>query len=358
MSGLALVPALRNALAGSGDAIFAGPPDAPLPPTVPQRVSLVVQSSGSTGRPKRVELSSDALLASAAAAETFLGSPGQWLLALPTSYIAGLNVIVRSIAADIELVTIDDGPFTAASFLEAAGRMTESVRFTSLVPTQLARILEVDAAAAALARFDRVLLGGQAAPAVLLARAVERGIRVTRTYGASETSGGCIYDGSPVGATTVRITDGQVEIAGPTLAEGYLLDPERSDAAFYLDDGTRWYRTGDHGTVDDGVLTITGRLDDVIISGGVKVSLAEVEAAVASIPGLAGAVVVRASSEEWGEVPVVVTTAAADLYAVRAWVAKRLGAAAAPAVIEVVDAIPLLDSGKPDRAGLAARLAR
>jgi O-succinylbenzoic acid--CoA ligase len=345
-------------LTGSGDAVFAGPLDATLPPTVPQRVSLVVQSSGSTGRPKRVELSADALLASAAAAETFLESPGQWLLALPTTYIAGLNVVVRSITADTDLVTIGDGPFTAASFIEAANRMTEPVRFTSLVPTQLARILEVDVAAAALARFERVLLGGQAAPAGLLARAADRGIRVTRTYGASETSGGCIYDGSPVGATTVRITDGQVEIAGPTLAEGYLLDPERSDAAFYFDDGNRWYRTGDSGFLDGGILTVTGRLDDVIISGGVKVSLAEVEAAVASIPGLAGAVVVRAASEEWGEVPVVVSTVDVDLDTVRAHVAGQLGAAAAPAAIEVVELIPLLASGKPDRALLASRLAR
>ena len=358
MSGQALVPALRSALTGSGDAVFAGPMDASLPDTVPQRVSLVVQSSGSTGRPKRVELSADALLASAAASEAFLGGPGQWLLALPTTYIAGLNVIVRSISADTELIALDDGPFTAGAFLEASGRLTEKVRFTSLVPTQLARILESDAAAAALARFDRVLLGGQSTPSALLARAVERGIRVTRTYGASETSGGCIYDGSPIGATLVRITDGQVELAGPTLAEGYLLDPERSDAAFYLDDGTRWYRTGDSGRLEDGLLIVTGRLDDVIISGGVKVSLAEVEAVVASIPGLGDAVVVRATSEEWGEVPVVVTTAAADLDSVRALVAQRLGAAAAPAAIEVVDSLPLLASGKPDRAGLAARLAR
>jgi O-succinylbenzoic acid--CoA ligase len=353
-----MVHALRSALTGGGDAVYAGAGGDPLPSTVGQRVALVVQSSGSTGRPKRVMLSADALLASAAASESALGGPGQWLLALPTTYIAGINVVVRSIAADTELIEVADGPFTPESFLAAASRLTEHARFVSLVPTQLHRLLESEAATVALARFDRVLLGGQATPAALLDRALARGVRITRTYGSSETSGGCVYDGVPIGTTRVRVSDGEVELAGPSLAEGYLDDPERTASTFIVDDGTRWYRTGDMGKLTDGVLSVTGRLDDVIISGGVKVSLGEIEGVVRSIAGLESAVVVRAPSTEWGEVPVVVSTVDAELAAVREAVAARLGRAAAPSRLHVVDTVPLLPSGKPDRALLTLRLPR
>jgi O-succinylbenzoic acid--CoA ligase len=338
--------ALREALSG-GPALFAGTAT-DLPPTVPQRVALVVQSSGSTGNPKRVELSADALLASAAASESALGGPGHWLLALPTGYIAGLNVLVRSFAAGIEAVEMDPVGFTPERFVAAsAGLDPHRDWFTSLVPAQLARLVESDAAAAVLARFSRVLLGGQAAPAALLAAASARGIAVTRTYGSSETSGGCVYDGIPIGGAQARVVDGEIQLAGPMLAEGYLLDPARTDAAFLVDGGTRWYRTGDAGTIVDGVLQVTGRLDDVIISGGIKVALGEVERLVRESVG--DAVVVPLASERWGEVPVVVTTEIVDLDTLRALVSERLGAAAAPARIIRLETIPVLSSGKPDR---------
>ena len=167
---------------------------------VPQRVAVVVETSGSTGAPKRVALSADALLASAAAAQAALGGPGQWLLAVPATYIAGINVMVRSITAATHPVVLSSGPFTADGFAAAIRRMDGDLRFTSLVPAQLARVLDGgDAAVDAARSLDRVLLGGQAAPRELLARAAAAGIRVTRTYGSSETCGGCVYDGVPVG---------------------------------------------------------------------------------------------------------------------------------------------------------------
>jgi len=200
-----------------------------------------------------------------------------------------------------------------------------------------------------------VLLGGQAAPPALLAAASARGIRVTRTYGSSETSGGCVYDGEPIGAARVRVVDGEVQLAGPTLAEGYLLDPERTDAAFLTEDGTRWYRTGDAGHLVDGLLRVTGRLDDVIISGGVKVSLAEVETLVRTVAS--DAVVVRAIDERWGEVPVVATTARLDLDVVRELVGTQLGTAARPARVVVLESLPTLASGKPDRLTIRSAIA-
>jgi O-succinylbenzoic acid--CoA ligase len=341
--------ALRLALGGEGPAVFAGGSASPLPPTVPERVALVIESSGSTGRPKRVALSTEALLASAAASDDALGGPGQWLLALPTTYIAGINVLVRSIYAGTDPVRVAEGHFSAEAFVAAAGEMDADQRYTSLVPAQLARLIEADEALAALRRFDRILVGGQATPVALVARALELGINVTRTYGSSETGGGCVYDGVPIGATRARIVDGQIELAGAVLAEGYLDDEERTAAAFHSDGGTRWYRTGDGGDLVDGVLRVTGRLDDVIISGGLKVSLAALERLVRELDGLADAVVVGAPSPEWGEVPVLVSTSEVVLAELKPLVVESLGRAAVPASVIVLERMPLLVSGKPDR---------
>jgi O-succinylbenzoic acid--CoA ligase len=357
VDGDGMLVALREALSGDGPAVFAGEPAGPIPETVPKRVALVIESSGSTGRPKRVALSSDALLASAAASDTALGGPGQWLLALPTTYIAGVNVLVRSLTAETVPVQLAPGHFDAASFVAAAGAMDHAQRYASLVPAQLARLIDADGALAALRRFDRILVGGQASPVALIARALELGLNVTRTYGSSETSGGCVYDGIPIGSTEARIVDGQIELAGPVLAEGYLGDPERTDAAFHTDRGQRWYRTGDAGEIVDGVLRVVGRLDDVIVSGGLKVSLGALERVVREIDGLGDAVVVSELSEQWGEVPVLVATVDYPLAALKPVVIERLGRAAVPARIVVVASLPVLPSGKPDRVAIRASVA-
>lgn len=353
----AVLVALRDALAG-GPAILTGTPRTQPPEAVEQRVAAVIETSGSSGVPKRVALSANALLASAAASESSLGGPGQWMLALPTHYIAGINVLVRSIAAGFEPVYFGGGHFDATEFAAASRAMDASLRFTSLVPAQLARV--VDAAdddldlLAAVRRFDRILVGGQATPPALLARAIELGLNVTRTYGSSETSGGCVYDGIPIGTVEIRIVDGQIELAGPMLAEGYLGDPAATDAAFVVRAGVRWYRTGDSGAVVDGALRVTGRLDSVIISGGEKVSLDAIERIVRAMDGLADAVAVSAPSDEWGEVPVVFTSGQATLVEVKAAVIAALGRASAPVALVRVESVPQLPNGKPDRRALTA----
>lgn len=359
----AVLVALRRALAGDGPAILPHPAPSSvagaLPSTVPQRVALVVETSGSTGRPKRVMLSANAVLASAAASDTALGGPGQWLLAVPVHYIAGINVLVRSIAAELDpVVMAASRSFTAERFLAAVDEFTHPRRFMSLVPAQLARLLESPEATAALHGFARVLVGGQAMPAALRERVAELGLPLTRTYGSSETSGGCVYDGEPIGDTRVRVVDGRIEIGGSVLAEGYLDDPRRTAFAFLEEGGERWYRTDDLGEFVDGVLRVRGRVDDVIVSGGVKVLLGEVEEVVRSLPGLSGAVVVGAPHPEWGEAPVVVSTVAADAETVRAAVVARLGRAAAPARILLVDRVPELPGGKPDRVAITALVLR
>lgn len=358
----AVLRGLEAALAG-GPALLPvaeGTPALPTPPPaeVRQAVALVVETSGSTGTGKRVALSSEALLAGAAAADAALGGPGRWVLALPTHYIAGINVLTRSITAGTEPVFVPPGHFAAAAFTEAAERLVTGPaaprRYTSLVPVQLARVLDDPDATRALARFDAVLVGGQATPAPLRQRALDAGVRVVTTYGASETSGGCVYDGVPFGTVRTALVDGELQLAGPMLAEGYLDDDARTASAFVERDGLRWYRTGDTASLSDGVVRVLGRLDDVVISGGEKVQLGAVERLVRGLPGQETAVVARRSAGEWGEVPVVVTEQPLDLDAVRAHVGATLGRAARPADVVVLDRIPMLSSGKPDRRAVQA----
>lgn len=353
----AVLRGLEAALAG-GPTLLPVAEDAPglptpAPASVPQRVALVVETSGSTGTGKRVALSSEALLAGAAAADAALGGPGGWVLALPTHYIAGLNVLTRSIAAGTSPVVVPPGHFDADAFADAADRLVTGPaaprRYTSLVPVQLARVLDDARATRSLAAFDAVLVGGQATPAPLRQRAIDAGVRVVTTYGASETSGGCVYDGVPFGTVRAEVVDGELFLAGPMLAEGYLDDDERTASAFTERDGLRWYRTGDAAEVHDGVVRVLGRLDDVVISGGEKVPLGQVERLVREIPGQDAAVVTRRASGEWGEVPVVVTARPLDLEVVRDHVGAALGRAARPAAVVVVPELPMLPTGKPDR---------
>ncbi|RKR73063.1 AMP-binding protein [Frondihabitans australicus] len=365
-----IVEALRDALSG-GPAINPRVDDSvpsDLPAEVETKIALVIETSGSTGTAKRVALSSGALLAGAAAADAALAGPGQWVLALPAHYVAGTNVIVRSIAAQTEPRILRPGHFDPADFVAAAealygpARRDAPARYASLVPAQLSTLLDAGAGEA-LRLFDAILVGGQATPAVLRRRALDEGVTVVRTYGSSETSGGCVYDGVPIGATRAAVVDGQLELSGPTLAEYYLGDPARTAATFVERDGVRWYRTGDAGSVAaDGSVTVTGRLDDVIISGGEKVSLGTVERAVREVPGFEQAVVVRCASERWGEVPVVVVAGRrgqeqADLQILRPAVLQAAGRAARPDAVVSIDDLPLLASGKPDRVALTALVA-
>lgn len=359
--------AVRAALDGAGPAVHLGGA-APVP--VPAGVAAVVTTSGSTGYPKDVLLSRSALIASASSTAARIGE-GAWLLALPATYVAGLQVLVRSLLAGHEPAILE-GHFSVEGFVAAARGMasaSEGARtptYTSLVPSQVSQLIAADVpeVRAALASFEAILVGGQALPDAVRERAASLGARIVRTYGASETSGGCVYDGVPLDGVRVRIADGEVQLSGPMLAEGYRDDPERTAAAFVRDDaGQRWYRTGDAGAFDDGLLRVTGRLDNVIVSGGVNVSLDRVERVVRALPGFADAVVVGAAHERWGETPVVVVpgsdaAASGRLDEVRAAVGAEVGAPARPDRITVVAGVPLLPSGKPDRQALRALIER
>ena len=357
---------LRDALAGSGPAVLPVPvgagatePDARAHlGDVPKRVAVVIETSGSTDTPKRVMLATNALLAGAAASAVALGGAGQWLLALPVHYIAGVQVLVRSIAAETTPLVLPPGHFDPQDFRRLAEAMTDPLRYTALVPVQLARLLDAaddPALLAVLRRFTAILVGGQMIRPDLIARAEALDVRVVRTYGSSETAGGCVYNGVPIGDTLVRVVDGQLELSGSVLAEGYLDDEARSSDHFLLEHGVRWYRTGDLGGVDpsSGRVTVLGRADNVIISGGEKVSLDAVERTVRAYPGFEEAVVVGADDATWGQVPIVVVAGGAADEGLAASVVAMLGRAARPARVVRVPEIVLLASGKPDRRALA-----
>jgi len=364
---------LRGALHGAGPALGLGLVH-DLPAEVRSGAAVVVTTSGSTGIPKSVILSRDALTAGALATAERIGD-GAWLLALPATYVAGMQVLVRSIVADREPAWLS-GAFTPQAFSAAALMMVSTDRgervptYTSLVPAQISKLL--DAAAddstvlTALRSFETILVGGQAIPAATLERAQQAGVRIVRTYGSTETSGGCVYDGVPLRGVAVRITDGEVRVAGPTLADGYLGDSAATEAAFVHDDaGVRWYRTGDAGVIEDDVLRVRGRIDNVIVSGGINVSLDRVERIVRTIPGLESAVVVGVPDERWGEASVVVVargealrrSESTQLAEARIAVAEAIGAHARPTRLVLVDDLATLPSGKPDRETIKAAVA-
>lgn len=313
----------------------------------PEPAPLVVETSGSTGRPKRVVLSRRAVLASARATEQRLGGAGRWVLRLPRTYVAGLQVVVRSLLAGHEPVgehepwPDDDG------------------WFTSLVPTQLHRMLADPAEVAALRRAHTVLLGGGPVDPDLRRRAAEAGVRVVATYGAAETAGGCVYDGLPLEGVRVRIDDdGRVLLGGPTLFDGYEGDPALT--AETLVDG--WFRTSDAGRLDDeGRLQVLGRLDDVVVSGGVNVPGPAVAARLRAHPAVEEVEVVGVPDEEWGNRLVAFVVGEVTEPELRDWVAAEHPRAWAPRQVVRVCAVPLLTNGKPDRlaltrlAGAAAR---
>lgn len=303
----------------------------------------VIATSGSSGTPKQVVLSRDAVLASASASAARLGGSGPWLLALPSSYVAGLNVVVRSLVAGHRPAVL--GERSPRDMRLAGG-------FLSLVPTQLHRWLDSPADAEALAAFEAVLVGGGPVDVSLKDRARHTGIRLVATYGMAETCGGCVYDGLPLdGVGLALATDGRVRLAGPTLFDGYLDDPDAT--AEVLVDG--WFHTSDAGRLDeDGRLQVLGRMDDMVVSGGVNVPAAAVAARLREHPSVSAAEVVGLSDPEWGNRVVAVLSLVEPVRALaldeaRDWVAERHPRAWAPRDVVVVPALPMLGNGKVDR---------
>ena len=389
---------------------------------VTEPIALVVGTSGSTGIPKRTALTARALAASAAATENFFGSnsdaASQWLLALPAHYIAGAQVLARSILAGTAPViarsVIEPVHFSPEVFLQAVEQMSSARRFISLVPTQLHKLLESADANPhlgaeiheALGSFTGILLGGAPASADLLAAATALGLNTVTTYGSAETAGGCVYSGSVLPGVRVELVPeegmpavpdtggkpaqvGRIWISGAHLASGYIGDAARTAEHFFTAaDGTRWYRTDDYGLLSpangpdsathgsEPRLQVLGRSDDVLISGGVKISARAVATVLEEHPAVREACVVGLPDARWGTaiaaaVTLVPSAGAAaaptenrpalneELCALlRARCAEKLGAPAAPKQLSILPDFPLTSTGKPDRAEIYSILDR
>ena len=386
-------------------------------------IALVVGTSGSTGTPKRTALTARALAASAAATEQFFGSnsdaASQWLLALPAHYIAGAQVLARSVLAGTAPViarsVTEPVHFSPEVLLQAVERMSSARRFISLVPTQLHKLLESADANPhlgaeiheALGSFTGILLGGAPASADLLAASTALGLNTVTTYGSAETAGGCVYSGSVLPGVRVELVPeegmpavpdvegkpaqvGRIWISGAHLASGYIGDAARTAEHFFIAaDGTRWYRTDDYGLMDSANssatssfssvephLQVLGRSDDVLISGGVKISARAVATVLEEHPSVREACVVGLSDARWGTaiaaaVTLVPSAGAAatstenrpalneELCALlRAHCAEKLGAPAAPKQLSILPDFPLTSTGKPDRAEIYSILDR
>ena len=386
-------------------------------------IALVVGTSGSTGTPKRTPLTARALAASAAATEQFFGSnsdaASQWLLALPAHYIAGAQVLARSVLAGTAPViarsVIEPVHFSPEVFLQAVERMSSARRFISLVPTQLHKLLESADADPhlgaeiheALGSFTGILLGGAPASADLLAYASALGLNTVTTYGSAETAGGCVYSGSVLPGVRVELVPeegmpavpdiegkpaneesvqvGRIWISGAHLASGYIGDAARTAEHFFTAaDGTRWYRTDDYGLLapdsnencSEPRLQVLGRSDDVLISGGVKISARAVATVLEEHPAVREACVIGLPDARWGTAIAAAVTLvpSADAAAtstqnrpdlneelsalLRARCAEKLGAPAAPKQLSILPDFPLTSTGKPDRAEIYSILDR
>ena len=360
---LAIMPALEEALTGQRSLL-------PVPANDPARtnllrntlepgapidddIALVVSTSGSTGKPKGAMLTPTNLISSADATHQALGGEGQWLLAMPAAYIAGIQVLVRSMVAGVEPATIDlTRGFNVAEFAERAEELatTGERTYTALTPMQLAKATSTLKGIDALRTFSAVLVGGAATNPRLLESAAKLRINVVTTYGSSETAGGCVYDGSPIAGARVKIVDGRIHLGGPMVARGY-----RNVDSPDLKDG--WFRTSDAGSLIDDHLTVHGRIDNIIDSGGLKLHPEVLETFLLKVDGVTGACVVGKQDARFGERICAVYTGSASVADIMdafddAEDAGEIARWQVPKEIKVVPALPQLGPGKVDRAAV------
>lgn len=368
-----LLPALADALAGTGAAI------APVPtvtstvsndyvmsvlaalrpddtPLESDDVAVVIATSGSTGSPRGV-LHSTRTLTALTDAVHGAGARPQWVLALPVTSVGGINVLVRAIAADREPITLPTiggaGPFSPRDFaaaVDSARQQHDDVR-VSLVPPQVARLLSDEDGTRALRECSQILVGGAALRTSLREVASAIGITLVSTYGSTETSGGCIYDGVPLPGVEAHVDPetGTLVIQGPHVALGYRCAPDLTRQCFTPEG----YRTPDIARVaDDGRVTVIGRSDDVVIINGVNVSVTAVEHALADHPDIEAAAVVAVTAPErepqLHAFVVVRDSAPRAMDDARESTSQRLGRPARPQMHQV-DSLPHLPNGKVDR---------
>ena len=354
--------------ASLAESLHGGPPIAPLPlnpveraraittmrpdqPVTEADAGGVIATSGSTGAPKGVVLSRAAIRASVEATHHRLGGAGDWVLALPVHYVAGFMVLARACLAGTRAVRVSAD---LNDLRHVHGGLTAR-RYISLVPAQLDRALQRPELSEALASFSSVLVGGGPANPDLVERATALGISVVTTYGMSETCGGCVYGGQPLQGVDVELAaDGRIMIRSRSLFSGYRLRPDLTAAA--LVDGR--FRTQDRGRWQAGRLVVLGRTDDIVITGGHKVDLGEVERCVQrwAAERHACGVVLGIPDAVWGTLIIAVSDSAHSLGDLQGAVCQSLPGYALPRELIHLDPLPVLPSGKPDRVAIESMI--
>jgi O-succinylbenzoic acid--CoA ligase len=278
-------------------------------------------------------LSSAALIASANASHKYLGAtPGDsWSLLLPTTHIAGLNVIVRATALGSRVID---------------NRNTENyvdADFVSIVPTQLYKALTSDSKLLEhLTAAEAVLVGGAPLSDKLKKEAANKHVKIITTYGMTEMSGGCVYNQKPLEGVDVKISDaGLIQLSGPMIASGYLLANGQLEK--FADSES--FDTTDLGEISNGMLKVLGRVDDVIISGGEKISLSAVEEIIKQILPKMDLITFAMADELWGEKLCLASTSLIDIEDLR----TNLDSILTPKEIFLFEEIPTTMLGKPDR---------
>ena len=335
-----LMASVSATLASSGPALAFGKVQSSL---VPSQVSIVVGTTGSSGAAKEVGLSAESLLASATASNKFLhaGLGDTWSLLLPLTHIAAVNVLVRAQLLGTEPIDL-------------RGEQSEypQVDFTAIVPAQLFTALNGDDALLQhLVAAKAVLIGGAALPDSLRKEGEAAGITIVTTYGMTETTGGCVYNGIPLDGVEISITaENLIAIKGAVLAETYIGADALWDSA--TKDG--WFISSDLGKIEDGKLIVEGRSDDVIISGGENISLSEVERTLhARFPESTFAAF-SISDPQWGD-SLHLAVVGSDIKEddVNLYLAHEFGSFAKAKGFLHLPELPLMGIGKVDRKKLA-----
>lgn len=329
---------ITSALVGDGPTLGFGQLTSIL---APAHAAVVIGTSGSSGVAKEVAISGRSLIASAKASNKFLDarSGDRWSLLLPLTHVAAVNVIIRSM--EVGTLPIDlrniEGPYPR-------------VNFTSIVPTQLFRALNGDVHLLNhLQSADKVLVGGAGISQGMHNQALAAGINVVTTYGMTETSGGCVYNGQPLEGVEVDVTRGRIRIRGSVLAFGYL------NSDWNLEDN--WFVTNDLGEMVNDKLVVLGRSDDVIISGGENISLNTIENLIASRYPELECAAFAIKDPRWGQTLHIAFVGQCDELEITQLLEKEIGFFAKPKGFHPVAALPLLGIGKVDRQSLAKGVA-
>ncbi len=353
----------------------------PLPTVAAETVCYIIYTSGSTGRPKGVALEHRHVMAYLRGAQAVYGlTPDDRVYqGFSVAFDAAVEEIWLSLAVGATLVPAPSQAVRSGACLPEFCTLNR-ITVLSVVPTLLAMV-EQDIPSLRL-----LILGGETCQGALVRRWLKPGRRVLNTYGPTETAVVATWSevdglhepdiGFALPGYRIHLTDaagglvppgheGEICIAGPAVARGYLNDQHLTDEKFGIEPpdfpgaeaGARLYRTGDLGMLStDGRLKFLGRRDGQVKLRGFRLELDEIEAAFTKCAAVkvAAATVQKSTDGMESLVAFIVPQygETVDHQALLAEVARLLPPHAVPDQLHCLSVMPLLTSGKIDRKNL------